>query len=616
MAGLLAVSWHQGGEGEARRRFARACEAMASVKGLPCSGRAESRGVAVARFAAPRSPAPEVLVRPDALWAAAGWWFDPDAADGVGTLAGLAAGGDPARVLARLQGQYLVVAVDAMAGRLRAAGDRLGLYPVYVAEGRGLAWLSTSALALAAALDRPLDRQALAALFVGDAIRSPQSAFEGVRRLGMGEEVDATDGRLTVRRVWTPYRTPRAFRRVDDAVDEALAILDRSCAAISRQFPRWVADLTAGLDSRLVVAAMAPHGAVRTTVNGPDEHLDVRISRHISDTLGWAMFRRPPPADWGRQRWRHFRHGVALGDGELGGQALDGTVEAKLALAPYFDAALSGGGGELLRDFFWTQEFLARGRTTKLDIQRLLRYRFLFSHPGDPGLLTPGWRQAWLDDQAERMSDLVQLAPDALNTAKLDAIYLWKSSGHIGRYQGASFPLIVSPMPLATAALVELSLALPYGMRLHSRFVRQLITRLHPRLAAMATSYGGSAQPLSPRRPGDLLRYGSGAVQKLVRKLGQVTVGHPLLPDPTARPPDPRAEPGLVAALERSGWLDRDNLRTRWLYRDEGLTRLLSAARDGTLRDFGPLHALISVEWLARLCAQPRLADRLRQGGD
>jgi hypothetical protein len=602
MAGLVAACWREDREEQAQRRFARARAAFVRIKELACNTELESPGFKVARFASPGSTCPDVVVGRAAVAAAAGWWYD-DARDEAATLRALADGTAAPELFDRLQGQYLVLSFDLRTRTTRAAGDRLGLFPIYVADDDGVAWISTSAAALAAALKRALDRQALAALFMGDAIRSPRSAFVGIRRLAMGEEATLRDGRLTVARTWVPFFAPRRVRSLDDAVDEGVAILQRTCAEIRRRWPRWVADLTSGLDSRLVLAAMAAPGDVHTTVNGPEQHLDVRISRQISQSLGWTLHGHHVPADWGARRWQFFRRGVGLAEGELDGAALDRTIDAKLSLAPHFDAALSGGGGELLRDFFWQQEFVWRGRTTRLDVARLLRYRFFFAPARDVGLFDERWQRAYVDEQARQVAGIVALAPEALNTAKLDAIYVWKSSGHIGRYQGAAFPLIASPMPLATSALLAYASSLPWRLRVHSLLARALITRLHPRLAAMPTCYGGSARPLSLARAGDLARYGGGAARKLVRKLGQVTLGRSLLGDTTSRPDDPRWERDFVRVLECEGFLDAGNLRTRDLYRSDGLERLLGEVRRGELGNVRALHALVSAEWLARIVA-------------
>jgi hypothetical protein len=286
------------------------------------------------------------------------------------------------------------------------------------------------------------------------------------------------------------------------------------------------------------------------------------------------------------------------------GAAVERVVAAKLWLAASFDASLSGGAGELLRDFFWQQEALAIGHTSRVDVERLLRYRFFFGASRDAQLLAPGWRAAYEADQAAHIRALLAGAPDALNTTKLDAIYLWKSAGHIGRYQGVTLTMMPAPMLLATPALVELAVTLPWQLRRHARFERALLMRLNPSLAAMPTWYGGSALPLSLRRPGDLARYGVGAARKVIRKLGEVTLPAVLRRDATVRRDAP-SDLALVAELSRAGWLDIESLHTRELYEADALRRLLRQIRDGDLHHLGSLHALITAEWLARITAEP-----------
>src|SRR5207249_5762232 len=138
------------------------------------------------------------------------------------------------------------LAVDRRDGRLVAAPDQLGLFPVYVAEDDGVVWVATSALPLATALGARLDVEALRALFMDSAIRSPRSAFAGIRRASFGERVTITAGRARTARRWLPYRAARAYRRIEDAADEGGGLLRATARQVRAAWPAWVADLTSG----------------------------------------------------------------------------------------------------------------------------------------------------------------------------------------------------------------------------------------------------------------------------------------------------------------------------------------------------------------------------------
>ncbi len=610
MAGLIVVSFRSARSERAEAAFERACEAYTAVKGLARTAVETGPGFRLARFASPNAACPGIHVRGDTAWAAAGWWFDPQAPVAKSSMELLAAQPEGDRALARLEGQFLIVRVAALGNghRLRAAIDRVGLFPAYVAGKDDFTLISTSALALASALDASIEPEALWALFLGDAVRSPKSAFAGVRRLGIGEQAVCENGALRIERVWTPYVAEGAYRRVEDAAEAGIAILERTCAEIRERWPRWVADLTSGLDSRLLVAGLASGQPVHTTVNGPPDHIDVRTSRVISESFGWKSHNHQLPPDWGSARWRCFRMGVALSDGELSGEAMDRAVAAKLALRDSFACSASGGGAELLRGFLWSQEFLRIGRSKTVDVDRLLSCHFFMGSEPGWAPFKPGWLAAYRADQEARIRQHCDMQPDALNTAKLDAVYLWKSSGHCGRYQGALHPLIVSVVPLLSPGLAEFGLSVPWRYRVYGSVLRHMIHRMSPRLAAFPTWYGSSARPFSLRRPRDIAGYGATMAQKLIRKVGQATIRRPIFKNPTAPPADPKWELDFASTLRREGLLDVENLRTAHLYQPDKLRRLLQACREEPLRHMRPLYALASAEYLARTAADPRSA--------
>src|SRR5262249_42859088 len=150
----------------------------------------------------------------------------------------------------------------------------------------------------------------------------------------------------------------------------------------------------------------------------------------------------PPPEHWGTQRWPLFQQGVVLSDGELTGNRIDRTLYVKRAIRDAGDVTITGGGGELYRDFFWKQEFFNIGRTSALNIPKLIKYRFDFGATYAKSLFRKDWYPEFLAGEIAMIKQITDLAPDALNTAKLDAIYLWKSGGHGSRYMATVIPLV------------------------------------------------------------------------------------------------------------------------------------------------------------------------------
>jgi hypothetical protein len=609
MPGMIAASWAEGNSEQARDLFDDACAKYTAFKGLACKSRFLGAGCAIARLPGAKSPCPDIHQAEDGeiVLAAAGWWFDPESPESEQPSLEVLADRyrlEKEKALHRLQGQYLVLARGPDKDELIAWSDPLGMFPVYVAESAGISWCSTSALALAAVLHSQLDTEALRGLFMDGTIRTPRTAFLGIRRLGIGEQARLARGDAQINRVWSPFCSPRDYRRIEEAAEEGLALIRRSCRRIYQIWPRCVCDLTGGLDSRLVVAAAASQQLpVQVTVTGHESDLDVTIARDIAERMRWPMEHFSEPTDWGQQRWELFKRGVALADGELPGSAVDGTIRVKLALSERFDAAVVGGGGELYRDFFWQQEYWRIGKTSDLDLPRLFRYRFFFSGGPRISLFRGDWRPDYLNGQIKVAQQIVDLEPEALNTAKLDALYLWKCSGHFARYGGAMNPLIASTFPLFSRDLFEYSASLPWRYRVGGgRLEREIIAMAHPKLAAMPTAYGGSAKPMRMTRPQNYLPYAVNAFKKGVRKLGQLTIKRSIFPMPCSPKQNPEVNKDLALVLAREGFLRPDNLQAAGAYDPDGLREFLSSARQPGFSDFKQLYALVTVELLCRMC--------------
>lgn len=606
MPGLLAVSWKQGCELQANESFERMSLSFAKFKGLTCSSDVRTAGFRIARFAGQTSPYPDVLkdTRKNLIVASAGWWCEQDVArHHDARLIYLADRyhdeGD--RVFNGLFGQYVIVVIDIGNQTLIASVDRLGFFPVYIAERDGLSWLSTSSTVLASVLKTPLDIEAVRALFMNDSIRSPATAFRGIRRLEFGEQVTFSEGKCQIKRVWTPYRDPVFYRKIEDAAEQAVYILRSCCRGIRKLFSNAICDLTSGLDSRLVVSAFTEPGSyMNVTVNGDDDHLDVVVASQIAQHFGWTCFRGSRPTNWGQLRWPYFQKAAVLTEGELAADHADATLMGKARLAKEFDASLTGGMGEICRDFFWQQEFFKIGKTCHLDVARLCRYRFFFNCRPDMSLFKRDWRKQYMHEQVNLAQQIADLAPDACNTAKLDTLYIWKNCGHVGRYVGACFPIIPSMVPLGTQPFVEFCMSVPYQYRLGGKLVRHIITKTHPDLAKFPTWYGGSAEPLCIRKPVNYVPYLTNVFKKGVRKAGQLTIKKPIFKDPCAHRVHRSDDIAFLNILQTEGWLDIDNLKTSNLYDPDGLQNFLKQARSSKFNLFSQLYPIISLELLCR----------------
>ena len=167
----------------------------------------------------------------------------------------------------RFKGMFAFAIADRATGVVTLARDRLGIKPLYVAEQPGrLRFASTiRALLRAGDVDTELDRNALHHyMSFHSVVPAPRTMYRGVRKLPPATvRVIRPDGSHTDTVYWTPAfeRDPARAQWSDRDWQDAL--LEALRTAVSR---RMVADvpvgvlLSGGIDSSIVVALLAEQG--------------------------------------------------------------------------------------------------------------------------------------------------------------------------------------------------------------------------------------------------------------------------------------------------------------------------------------------------------------------
>ncbi|KSB91753.1 hypothetical protein AS593_06945 [Caulobacter vibrioides] len=203
-------------------------------------------------------------------------------------------------------------------------------------------------LAPGAAIDWPVVAAALAnSVRVSDAI-----GITGLHAVGPGELVVVASEGLRRSVIWTPAQILRDAGLADAEPGDLVACVDRCVAAWSNLYPRILVELSGGLDSAIVGAALvaSPAGEVRGWLNQYTDGWvgDERVyAKAVADRLGVGLetVRRPAmtldPADF-----------LALADGPRpslnGADALFDRTLAEAAERCAVDAIFTGQGGDVV----------------------------------------------------------------------------------------------------------------------------------------------------------------------------------------------------------------------------------------------------------------------------
>lgn len=175
--------------------------------------------------------------------------------------------------LSRLRGMFAFAIWDRDARRLFAARDRLGKKPfLYAATDGGLTFGSElRALVADPAVARTPDPDAINDFLSYGYVPAPRTGFAGVSKLPPAHWLEYQEGRVTTGCYWTLSYEPKHDLSDDEAAEGVLARLREAVALRLISDVPLGAFLSGGVDSSVVVALMAEHGAVRTFSIGFEE---------------------------------------------------------------------------------------------------------------------------------------------------------------------------------------------------------------------------------------------------------------------------------------------------------------------------------------------------------
>ncbi len=162
---------------------------------------------------------------------------------------------DPTRLCARLDGPFVVAAVDGT-GRVILGTDRLGTRPCYYHADDGVRFASSLGPLLAGIDDPEVDEQAVADMLLMGTVWGEKTLVEGVQKLPPATVLEY-DGTLSTERYWSP-----SFDALPDdgylpgLVERYRTVIGDMATTMDDEVGLW---LSGGLDSRTMAAELARH---------------------------------------------------------------------------------------------------------------------------------------------------------------------------------------------------------------------------------------------------------------------------------------------------------------------------------------------------------------------
>ena len=416
-------------------------------------------------------------------------------------------------------GNYLLVVFDAASGRIAVQPDHYGWSGVYFATAEGRVVVSNRSALVASVVEAPLDGYSAFSMLRGTHFPFGRSLFAGVQRVltGCYLEIDGKRARADLRRA-IPLYVPVQKIGWEDATS-LMAGTVRSLAARLTAGEQTVFDLTGGMDTRLLAAGIRgvnPPGIgdrFSWSVVGSEDLADVRVAQEVADALAWPLRRldRILPAE--------------ADSAELAGDAVlsDGSLSIEAAFARLRFEAQEGGtfaraggmGGELIRGWLWSQEFLRLGRTSRVDFAALMNYRIRPSRAFEGSALGAEWPSLAQHDEAllRPYRDIADAGGDRANAYKLDVLAQHKLI-YLAYYWLAGVRRV--RLPFVSWEFSRAVLSIPWPLRRTRRLLLLVFGALAPDLARIPTSKG---EPMVPLDLSSLPLYGKRAMSEVRRAI-------------------------------------------------------------------------------------------------
>lgn len=399
-------------------------------------------------------------------------------------------------------------------GPIEVAVDRAGVQHLYLrSEADGTIWIGSSSLALAQALGATVDEDATAEWLAAGHFVSQRTFAREVRKLAPGERLELGVSGCVTRATWQP---PAQQGAAADA-DYRTAFLDalEACHAGAGT----AAELTGGLDSRLVLAGRLERGlpTLSWTLGqaGCEELRTVERLRlaagfdHIAVSLNGSLSAAIPGLTC-------EMHDAA--DGEVNALEYAPLLVAFAKLQTRRRVSVSGSGGEIARGYYAAAA--SGGAEPSVAVRTLVRKLSGATAPARGAL-----RADLFPDPLEPLTGAVERFLEAASTPDaaglLDDFYV---RARMQRFAGRNITTTGlycrQALPFFGNSVVDASFGLPAARKRQGRVVRDAVAAWAPELARIPLDSGMAVAARSWRTPGASARWTAAMARKAMVRYG------------------------------------------------------------------------------------------------
>ncbi|MBI5030195.1 MAG: hypothetical protein HZB51_06685 [Chloroflexi bacterium] len=400
-----------------------------------------------------------------------------------------------ATVLQRLDGVFGLVMYNGRTHILSIISDPFGYMSLFYGTRGNQTWISTSALAVAQQIQATPNELGVHCFLRTGKVFGEMTLWQEIKRLRPAMVLEQSVAGTRESTYWTPVIDASLSRMtLPDAVDKLAesvpALLQRN---LSREGKVW-SDLTGGFDTRFLTVLLENAGLpFKANFVGPDHHPDVKIAKQIIRQTGWEHQQFQLPRSWAQDSLQLLEEALYGGDGHLNVLLLLRPLWVHHREREQFGTLLNGLGGEMWRGPNWWTERTAIGESTSVHYERQL---WALMHPIAEQVLVSNSKRMVEDELLRQFRIVGERCPDAPNTFKLDSVWAYRETGHVGAFTSCAAGLLRVIPPLFSKDIVDLVMSFDYRWRVNNALVKHWLFRTNRAIANLQVEGRGPAAPL------------------------------------------------------------------------------------------------------------------------
>lgn len=432
-----------------------------------------------------------------------------------------------ASVFERCDGLFALVVYNGSTQSLAVITDPFGYFSVFYGIRDGRTFVSTSALAIARQIGSAPDHTGVSCFLRTGKVFGNMTLWHDVKRLRAATALEFAHGTMRELRYWVPaVDEPVANLSFAESVEVSMEVLQHVLKRnLEREGKVWT-DLTGGFDTRLLAMVLERAGIpFKANSVGPSEHPDVRIARTIVSKTGWDYQHFELPETWPQECPHYLKDALGMGDAHLDVLSLARPLWASRQRVGQYTTLLNGLGGEMWRGPIWWPEGANLGKSTVVNYDRQF---WSLTHPIPDAIFVTDPTDRVREEVIGQFKCVGEQYPDLPNSAKLDYVWTYRETAHVGAWGSFLSSVLRSIPPLFSKDIVTHVISLSYRWKVRNQLVRRMLERYRPVLANLEVEGRG---PAVPRRITNFYRFIPARVnfyRKAANKLGEIILGKSL----------------------------------------------------------------------------------------